>query len=101
MALPVIFVLVMAFYLSFPIIRSPNSPLAFWVSLVPFFSPITMMVRIVTQTPPFWQIALSLILGFGTVLLLLWLAARIYRVGMLMYGKRATIPEVWRWIRQA
>lgn len=101
MALPVIFILLMAFYLSFPIIRSPNSPLAFWVSLVPFFSPITMMVRIVTQTPPFWQIALSLIIGYGTVLLLLWLASRIYRVGMLMYGKRASLPEVVRWIRQA
>ena len=101
LALPVIFVLLMAFYLTFPIIRSPNSPFAFWVSLVPFFSPITMMVRIVTQTPPFWQIALSLIIGYATVLLLLWLASRIYRVGMLMYGKRASIPEVARWIRQA
>jgi ABC-2 type transport system permease protein len=58
-------------------------------------------VRIVTQTPPFWQIALSLLIGICTVVLIIWLAARIYRVGMLMYGKRATIPEVWRWIRQA
>jgi ABC-2 type transport system permease protein len=101
LALPVIFILIMGFYLAFPIIRSPNSPLAFWVSLVPFFSPITMMVRIVTQTPPFWQIALSLVIGYATVFLLLWLASRIYRVGMLMYGKRASIPEVLRWIRQA
>jgi len=101
MAMPVIFLLMAGLYLAFPVIRAPNSSFAFWVSMVPFFSPITMMVRIVSQTPPFWQIALSLLIGFGTVVLLLWLASRIYRVGMLMYGKRATIPEVLRWIRQA
>jgi ABC-2 type transport system permease protein len=93
--------LVIGFYLAFPVLRSPNSSFAFWVSMIPFFSPITMMVRIVAQTPPFWQIALSFLIGCGTVLLLVWLAARIYRVGMLMYGKRATIPEVLRWVRQA
>ena len=101
MALPVVLLLVMGFYFAFPVIRSPNSPLAFWVSMFPFFSPITMLVRIVTETPPVWQIALSLAIGFATVVLLTWLAARIYRVGMLMYGKRASIPEVWHWLRQA
>jgi ABC-2 type transport system permease protein len=100
-AMPVLFLLIIGFYLSFNIIRSPSSPLAFWTSLIPFFSPITMLVRIVSQTPPFWQIALSLAIGFATVVGLMWLAARIYRVGMLMYGKRATIPEVIRWIKQA
>ncbi|HUQ30672.1 MAG TPA: ABC transporter permease [Pyrinomonadaceae bacterium] len=100
-AMPVLFMLIIGFYFSFPIIRSPASPLAFWVSMIPFFSPITMLVRIVSQTPPFWQIALSLGIGFATVILLTWLAARIYRIGMLMYGKRATIPEVMRWIKQA
>jgi ABC-2 type transport system permease protein len=99
-AMPVLFMLIMGFYFSFPIIRSPASPMAFWVSMIPFFSPITMLVRIVSQTPPFWQIALSLVIGFATVVLLTWLAARIYRVGMLMYGKRASIPEVLRWIKQ-
>jgi ABC-2 type transport system permease protein len=100
-ALPVIFLIMAGYYLMFPVVRSPDSPLAFWVSMIPFFSPITMLVRIVSQTPPFWQIALSLIIGFGTVVLLIWLASRIYRIGMLMYGKRATIPEVVRWVRQA
>jgi ABC-2 type transport system permease protein len=97
----VILLLVVGVYLAFPVIRSPGSAFAFWVSMVPFFSPITMLVRIVTETPPFWQIALSLGVGFATVVGLVWLAARIYRVGMLMYGKRATLPEVWRWVRQA
>ncbi|MDT4955952.1 MAG: type transport system permease protein [Acidobacteriota bacterium] len=100
-AMPILFLLITGFYLAFPVIRSPGSPLAFWVSMVPFFSPITMIVRIVSQTPPLWQIALSLGIGFATVILLMWLAARIYRIGMLMYGKRATIPEVLRWVRQA
>ena len=101
MAMPVVLLLMTGLYMAFPVIRAPNSSFAFWVSMVPFFSPISMMVRIISQTPPFWQIALSLLLGFGTVGLLLWLAARIYRIGMLMYGKRATIPEVMRWVRQS
>jgi ABC-2 type transport system permease protein len=68
--------------------------------MFPFFSPITMIVRIVAQTPPTWQILLSLIIGAGTAVLMVWLASRIYRIGMLMYGKKATIPEVCRWVRQ-
>jgi len=58
MAMPIVFMLVAGLYLAFPVIRAPNSSFAFWVSMVPFFSPITMMVRIVSQQPPFWQIAL-------------------------------------------
>lgn len=101
LALPIVLLLVMGFYLSFNIIRSPNSSLAFWASMFPFFAPITMLVRIVTETPPLWQILLSLGIGIATVVCLMWLAARIYRVGMLMYGKKASIPEVLRWIRQS
>lgn len=100
-ALPVVLLLVMGFYLSFNIIRSPSSPLAFWASMFPFFAPITMLVRIVTETPPLWQILLSLGIGVATATGLIWLASRIYRVGMLMTGKKATIPEVMRWVRQA
>jgi ABC-2 type transport system permease protein len=100
MAMPVVFLLMAGLYLAFPVIRAPNSSFAFWVSMVPFFSPITMMVRIVSQTPPFWQIATAWLIGVATVLILLWLASRIYRIGMLMYGKKATIPEVMRWVKQ-
>jgi ABC-2 type transport system permease protein len=100
LALPIVFTLLAAFYMAFPVIRSPDSPFAFWVSMVPFFSPITMIVRLVTQPPPVWQILLSLAIGYATVVLIMWLAARIYRIGMLMYGKKASIPEVLRWIRQ-
>jgi ABC-2 type transport system permease protein len=100
-AMPIIFTLMAGLYLMFPVMRSPNSSFATWVSMVPFFSPIVMVVRIVTQKPPLWQIVLSFSIGVITVFVLLMLAARIYRVGMLMYGKKATIPEVWRWVKQA
>lgn len=99
-ATPVLMLLVAGFWCSFLVIRSPSSSFAFWISLVPFFSPITMLVRIVTETPPFWQIALSLVVGWTTVVGLVWIAARVYRTGMLMYGKRATLPEVWRWVKE-
>ena len=101
LAMPIILILVISFYLFFPVSRSPDSPFAFWVSMIPFSAPVAMLVRIVTQTPPFWQIALSLLIGFGSVLVIMWIASRVYRVGMLMYGKRASIPEAWRWARQA
>ena len=100
LAMPIILILVISFYLFWPVSRSPDSPFSFWVSMIPFTAPVAMLVRIVTQTPPFWQIALSLVLGFGTVLVIMYGASRIYRVGMLMYGKRASIPEAIRWARQ-
>jgi ABC-2 type transport system permease protein len=101
LAMPIILILVISFYLFWPVSRSPDSPFSFWVSMIPFSAPVAMLVRIVTQTPPFWQIALSLVIGFSSVLLIMWVASRIYRVGMLMYGKRASIPEAIRWARQA
>ncbi|MFN2533183.1 MAG: ABC transporter permease [Pyrinomonadaceae bacterium] len=101
LAMPIILLLVIGFYLFLPVSRSPDSQFAFWVSMIPFFSPMTMLVRIVTQTPPFWQILLSFTIGCATVGLFSWIASRIYRIGMLMYGKKATIPEVLRWLRQA
>jgi ABC-2 type transport system permease protein len=100
LAVPIILILVVSFYLFYPVSRSPDSTFSFWVSMIPFSAPVAMLVRIVTQTPPFWQIALSLLIGLFSVLAIMWVAARIYRVGMLMYGKRASIPEAVRWARQ-
>lgn len=100
LSMPIVLLPLIGFYLFLPVSRSPDSSFAFWVSMFPFFSPMTMMVRIVTQTPPFWQIALSLLIGFGTVAFNTWVASRVYRVGMLMTGKKATIGEVMRWVRQ-
>ncbi|MGC2235690.1 MAG: ABC transporter permease [Pyrinomonadaceae bacterium] len=100
-AFPPIMILLIGFYFSFAVIRDPNSTLSFWVSIAPFFAPITMPVRILAETPPFWQIGLAILVNLAAIAALVWLASRVYRVGMLMYGKRATIPEVWKWIRQS
>lgn len=100
-AFPPVMILLIGFYFSFAVIRDANSSLSFWVSIAPFFAPITMPVRILAETPPFWQIALSFAANGLAIIALVWLTSRVYRVGMLMYGKRATIPEVWKWIRQA
>jgi ABC-2 type transport system permease protein len=100
-AFPPIMILLVGFYFSFAVIRDPNSNLSFWVSIAPFFAPITMPVRILAETPPLWQIGLSFVINALAIAGLVWLAGRVYRVGMLMYGKRATIPEVLKWIRQA
>jgi len=99
-AFPPVMVMLIGFYFSFAVIRDPNSSLSFWVSVSPFFAPMTMPVRILAETPPFWQIALSVGVNVFTIAALVWLASRVYRVGMLMYGKRATLPEIWKWIRQ-
>jgi ABC-2 type transport system permease protein len=99
-AFPPILLLMLGFFSSFAVIRDPNSAFAFWVSVAPFTAPVVMPVRILIETPPFWQIGLSLLLNILAILALVWAASRVYRIGMLMYGKRATIPEVWRWIWQ-
>ena len=97
--LPIMLMLT-GFYFSFAVIRDPNSSLSIWASILPFVAPMTMPIRILSEMPPLWQIAASILVNLLTITGLIWLASRVYRVGMLMYGKRATIPEVWKWIRQ-
>jgi ABC-2 type transport system permease protein len=81
------------------VLGNPSSTTSVVLSLLPPFTPIIMYMRICAQTPPMWQILLSVVLLFGSVLAMVWLAARIYRIGVLMYGKRATLPEMIRWLR--
>jgi ABC-2 type transport system permease protein len=83
------------------IMRDPNTPLAFWLSIFPLTSPIIMFVRVCLGTPPAWQLALSIAVSIVSLYGLIWVSARIYRVGILMYGKRPTLPEILRWIRYA
>ncbi len=97
----IIVILMVGLYSVFPIVRDPNSTFSVIVSLLPFISPITMPIRIFTETPPFWQIGLAIIVNLATITAMVWVTSRVYRVGMLMYGKKATIPEVWKWIWQA
>jgi ABC-2 type transport system permease protein len=93
--LPIIFSIV----LSTPVLQHPNSSLAFWTSMVPFFAPILMFVRVMAGTPPAWQIILCVALMLVTTWGMLGLSSRIYRVGILMYGKRPTLPELRKWLR--
>jgi ABC-2 type transport system permease protein len=93
--LPLIFSFVMFSF----ILRDPNSTTAVVLSLVPFFTPILMLLRISAEPPPFWQIGLSMVLTLLTTLGVIYLSARIYRVGVLMYGKRPSVVELLRWLR--
>ncbi len=97
----VVLPLVAAVFILGPVFRSPDSPIAVWSSMIPFLSPLLMFARIAIQPPPAWQIALSLILLMATIAGILLLCARIYRVGVLMYGKRPTLPEIVKWLKYA
>ena len=90
---------VAAFLLFNIILRDPSSSLSVGLSMIPFFAPILMMLRIAMQTPPFWQIALSIGISLLTTAAVVYFAARIYRVGILMYGKRPSLVELVRWMK--
>ncbi len=81
------------------VINAPSSTLSTVTSLIPLFSPVLMPLRMVTETPPAWQIAAAYVLTFGFLVLMVWFCGRIYRIGILMYGKKPTIPELLRWVR--
>lgn len=93
--------LVLSVFMLMPVIQTPDSAVAVWCSMIPFFAPIVMYSRIVVQTPPIWQIGLSLLVMVGTIAGLVVLCGRIYRVGVLIYGKRATLPEIMKWLKYA
>lgn len=93
--------LVLSVFMLMPVLRTPDSAVVVWLSMVPFFAPIVMYARIVVQTPPIWQIALSLLLMVATIAALVVLCARIYRIGVLIYGKRPTLPEIVKWLKYA
>jgi len=81
------------------VLGNPSSPASVALSLIPPFTPIILYMRICSQMPPVWQVALGIGLLGASVWGMVWLAARIYRIGVLMYGKRATLPEMLRWLR--
>jgi ABC-2 type transport system permease protein len=97
--LPVLMLVVVPVVFLMPVLEDPDSTLALWLSLFPFFTPILMFARVATGAAPAWQAALSVGLMLGTLLVTAWVAGRIYRTGILMQGKRPTLPELWRWIR--
>ncbi len=82
-----------------PVISNPSGTVARVISLIPFCTPLIMYLRISLATPPMWEIALSIVLMLVTIYAILWVASRIYRVGILMYGKRPNLPEIMRWLK--
>jgi ABC-2 type transport system permease protein len=96
---PVIMCLVIPMVATFFFVTQPDSTLARVVSLIPLFTPMVMVMRINTLTPPLWEILLSIVLTLGFTWLLFRGVAKIFRIGILMYGKRPTVPEILRWAR--
>ncbi len=93
--------LVLSVFMLGAVISKPDAAIVAWLSMIPFFSPIVMFARIVVQTPPIWQILCSLVLLVATVAGLMIFCARLYRIGVLIYGKRPTLPEILKWLKYA
>lgn len=99
--MPVILLLVVPIIFVTGVIDSPNAPLSVGLSLFPLFSPILMFARAATGAAPLWQVGLSVVGMVLAVIAIAWVAGRIYKVGILMAGKRPTLPELLRWVREA
>jgi ABC-2 type transport system permease protein len=97
--LPVTLLVIVPMMIFGMILSNPNSSSSIALSMVPFFAPTLMMLRIAVVNLPFWQIGLSIVIMLATTLFFIWVAARIYRVGILMYGKKPSIAELGRWLR--
>ncbi len=95
------FTIIAPMFFLFPVINDTNSTLSVVLSMVPLLAPILMPLRIAVELPPLWQIAGSALLTAGFIILMVAVCARIYRVGILMYGKKPTVKELLRWIRYA
>jgi ABC-2 type transport system permease protein len=85
----------------YPIINDPSSTMAVTMSLIPLFTPLVMPLRIAIEMPPAWQLALAYALTLSFVLGMVWFCSKIYRVGILMYGKKPTLKEILKWTRYA
>ncbi len=97
LTLPITIPVLLAFYIMFAAVQAPNSSLAVWSSIFPFFSPIVMPARLAFG-PPTWEVILSAVLLLATSIFFVWLSGRIYRVGILMYGKKVSLKELGKWM---
>lgn len=95
---PVILPLILGIYVMISAINNPDNGLAFWFSIIPFTAPVVMMVRIPFGVP-WWQVAVSASLLVGAFLGMTWIAGKVYRTGILMYGKKNSYREIWKWLR--
>lgn len=98
---PIMMLMMVPWFLMMPIIMNPDAPFAVIFSLAPVFGPITMFVRAMVTEPPLWHILVSIGVSLATITFFFWITAKIFRVGILSYGKRPTIPEIIRWMRAA
>jgi ABC-2 type transport system permease protein len=95
--MPIFIPVIIAISLVLPVLNNPNGPLAVFGSMFPLFSPILMPARLPFD-PPVWQVLLSIVILIASVIFMTWMAGRIYRVGILMYGKKVTFKEIGRWL---
>lgn len=95
---PITLPLILSIIILLNVMQNPDSAVAFWFSMIPFTSPIVMMARI-PYGVPFWEIALSLVLLYGSFVFITWVSAKIYRTGIFMYGKKPTLKELIKWAR--
>jgi len=94
---PVTFPLILSIIMLFSIAKNPEGSVAFWASIIPFTSPICMLARIPYGVPT-WELLLSMFLLVGTLIGIIWVAAKIYRTGILMYGKKVNLKELYKWL---
>jgi ABC-2 type transport system permease protein len=99
--LPITFPLLLAYISSFSVFSNPSSPIAVWMSIIPFTSPVIMLIRISfgIEAADLWQVWLSMFLLVATFILMVWISAKVYRTGILMYGKKPSFREMFKWIR--
>ncbi len=97
--LPVTIPLLLGFFVAFYAFRAPDSPIVFWCSMIPFTSPIVMLARIPFGVPT-WELVLSIAILVLSVVAVAWISAKIYKVGILMYGKKSSFKDLWKWLKQ-
>ena len=95
---PLVMTLIIPFMLMFGLFRAPDSTLAIALSHFPLFSPLIMFMRINVLTPPLWEILLNIAAMIATIFAVILVTGKIYKIGILMYGKRPTLREVWKWL---
>ncbi len=101
LSMPVNMLVIIPFIMGFSVIGNPGSSLGQILSFIPFFTPLIMFLRVLLISPPWYEVWGAIALNIGAIVLFGWISARIYRVGILMYGKRPNLPEIIRWIRYA
>ena len=97
--MPITVPLLLGFFIALYAFKAPDSAIAFWGSMIPFTSPIVMLARLPFEVPV-WQIIVSVVALIATTAVFAWLSAKIYKVGILMFGKKSTWKDLWKWLKQ-